>query len=62
MEISNRLRSDSNQTDPSAQTEMEGLIADTSRMWEIRARVRLETERSVFHRAWDVLVGTSRDR
>jgi hypothetical protein len=59
MEISNRLRSDSNQTDPSAQTEMEEFIADTHRMSEIRTSVRLETKRSVFHKIWDILLGTA---
>jgi hypothetical protein len=51
MEISNRLRS--------AQTELEEFIADTRRMSEIRTSVRLETKRSVFHKIWDILLGTA---
>jgi hypothetical protein len=62
MDSSNRLTFDPNQTDQPCEPEMDRLAADTRRLWEIREHVRLESERSVIQRAWDVLLGPSRDK
>jgi hypothetical protein len=61
MDTGDHMQSDSNPADQ-RQPEADRLVADTRNLWEIRERVRRETDRSVIQRAWDVLLRPSRDR
>jgi hypothetical protein len=62
MDISTHFTTDSNQTDPQCGAETDRLVADSHHLREIREQVRRDSDRSVIQRAWDVLLGPSRDR
>lgn len=62
MDNRNRPDNDACQTDSPSEPETNQLTADARRLWEIREQVRLDSERSAIQRAWDSLLGPSRDR
>lgn len=62
MENQSHLTDAAHPADAPCDPETDRLSDDARRLWEIRERVRADSERSVIQRAWDTLLGPSRDR